>query len=127
MTARLTPGHTRGCTTWTMKVEDGGRRHDAVFVCSTTVLPMAKLTGKPSYPGINEDFARTFRTLRGLPCDIFLASHGSFFSLKDKAERMRKGGGPNPFVDPEGYRKYLDRAERLYRKHLEGERQPAPR
>ena len=130
MTARLTPGHTRGCTTWTMKVEDGGRRHDAVFVCSTTVLPMVKLTGKPSYPGINEDFARTFNTLRGLPCDIFLAAHGSFFSLKDKAERLRKGGkgdGPNPFVDPGGYRKYLDRAEGLYRQHLERERQPAPK
>lgn len=127
MTARLTPGHTRGCTTWTMKVEDGGKRHDAVFVCSTTVLPGVKLTDKPTYPGINEDFAGTFRTLRGLPCDIFLAAHGQFFSLKEKTERLRKGEGANPFVDPEGYRKYLDRAEGMYRQRLEQERQPAPR
>lgn len=127
MTARLTPGHTRGCTTWTMKLEDGGKRHDAVFVCSTTVLPNVKLTGTPTYPGINEDFAGTFRTLRSLPCDIFLAAHGQFFSLKEKIERLRKGEGINPFVDPEGYRKYLDRAEGLYKQRLEQEQQPAPK
>lgn len=126
LTANLTPGHTRGCTTWTMKVADGGKTLDAVFVCSTSILPMAKLGAEPSYPGIAEDYARTFRTLRGLPCDLFLAAHGSFYNLKDKTERLRKGEGPNPFVDPEGYRGYLDRNERTFRERLERDRKPAP-
>lgn len=118
LTARLTPGHTAGCTTWTMKV--GGL--NAVFVCSTTVLPIAKLGAEPSYPGIAEDYARTFRVLRAIPCDLFLAAHGSFYNLKEKAERLKKGEGGNPFVDPEGYRRYLDRNEKAFRERLEKDR-----
>lgn len=118
LTARLTPGHTAGCTTWTMKA--GGL--NAVFVCSTTVLPIAKLGAEPSYPGIAEDYARTFRVLRAIPCDLFLAAHGSFYNLKEKAERLKKGEGGNPFVDPEGYRAYLDRNEKAFRERLEKDR-----
>jgi metallo-beta-lactamase class B len=118
LTARLTPGHTAGCTTWTMKV-DG---LNAVFVCSTSVLPMMKLGAEPSYPGIAEDYERTFRTLRALPCDLFLAAHGSFYDLEDKSERLKKGEGGNPFVDPEGYRRYLDRNEKNFRERLETDR-----
>lgn len=118
LTAHLTPGHTPGCTTWAMKVEDGGKRRDVVFVCSTSILPETRLGKDESYPGITGDYARTFRVLRGLPCDIFLASHGSFFSLLDKAERLRKGE-PNPFVDPEGYRGYVERKEKDFRERLE--------
>jgi metallo-beta-lactamase class B len=118
LTANLTPGHTAGCTTWTMKV-DG---LNAVVVCSTSVLPMMKLGAKPSYPGIAEDYARTFRTLRALPCDLFLAAHASFYSMKDKAERLKKGEGGNPFVDPEGYRSYLNRNEKVFRERLAKDR-----
>jgi metallo-beta-lactamase class B len=118
LTARLTPGHTAGCTTWTMKV-DG---LNAVIVCSTSVLPMTKLGAEPSYPGIAEDYARTFQTLRALPCDLFLAAHASFYSLKEKAERLRKTEDANPFVDPEGYRSYLDRSEKVFRERLEKDR-----
>lgn len=118
LTARLTPGHTAGCTTWTMKV-DG---LDAVFVCSTSVLPMTKLGAEPTYPGIAEDYARTFSTLRSLPCDLFLAAHGSFYNHKEKSERLKKGEGGNPFVDPDGYRSYLDRNEKIFRERLESDR-----
>lgn len=123
LTARLTPGHTAGCTTWTMKVDDGGNTLDAVIVCSASILPTAKLGSEPSYPGIAEDYARTFRTLRALPCDLFLAAHGSFYNLKEKAERLRKGEkGPNPFVDPEGYRSYVNSSEKAFRERLAAER-----
>jgi metallo-beta-lactamase class B len=118
LVAHVTAGHTQGCTTWTMKVDDGGRKLDAVFICSTSVLPETRLTKNPSYPGIADDYARTFRVLRELPCDLFLASHGSFYNLKDKAERLRKGEGPNPFIDPEGYRQYVDRNEKAFRDRL---------
>jgi metallo-beta-lactamase class B len=118
LVAHVTAGHTQGCTTWTMKVDDGGRKLDTVFICSTSVLPDTRLTKNPSYPGIADDYARTFRILRELPCDLFLASHGSFYGLKEKAEILRKGEGPNPFIDPERYRQYVDRSEKAFRDRL---------
>ncbi|HEV7786639.1 MAG TPA: subclass B3 metallo-beta-lactamase [Thermoanaerobaculia bacterium] len=122
LTAHLTPGHTKGCTTWTMKAKEGGKSYDVVFVCSTTVLPDVSLTNNAKYPTIAADFEQTFRTLRGLPCDIFLASHASFYNGLEKAERLRKGAKPNPFIDPAGYKAYLDRSEKAFRERLAAEK-----
>ena len=122
LTARLTPGHTPGCTTWTMKVKDGGRTLDVVIACSTSVLPEAKLAGNPKYPAIAADYDRTFRVLRSLPCDVFLAPHASFFNGLDKAARLRKSPEKNPFIDPEGYKAYLDRGEKAFRGRLAAEK-----
>jgi metallo-beta-lactamase class B len=124
LTAHLTPGHTKGCTTWTMKAVEGGKSHDVVFVCSTTVLPGVSLTNNPKYPNVAADFENTFRTLRSLPCDVFLASHASFYDGLDKAERLQrlqKGAEKNPFIDPEGYKAYLDRSEKAFRERLAAE------
>jgi metallo-beta-lactamase class B len=122
MVAHLTPGHTRGCTTWTTRVAESGRRYDVVFVCSTTVLSGYRLVDHPTYPGIANDYARTFATLAALPCDVFLGSHASFFDGADKARRLREGAVPNPFVDPQGYRAYLARSTAAYREQLAAER-----
>lgn len=122
LTAHLTPGHTKGCTTWTTQVDDGGTKRDAVFVCSTSVLSEAKLTNNPRYPSVASDFEKTFRALRSLPCDVFLASHGAIYDREAKAERLRKGTEKNPFVDPEGYRSYLDRSEKAFRDRLQAEK-----
>lgn len=122
LTARLTPGHTPGCTSWTMQVEDAGKRRNVVFVCSATILPGVTLTDNPKYPEVGSDFAHTFKVLRSLPCDIFLAAHGSFFDLSEKIERLRKDEGANPFVDPAGYKAYVDRKEGDYRRQLETEK-----
>lgn len=118
LTAHLTPGHTQGCTTWTMKA--GGQ--DVVFVCSASILPNVPLTKNERYPGIAEDYAKTFQVLKSLPCDIFLAAHAGFFNGPAKAERLRKGAEKNPFIDPEGYRKYVEAAEKRYRDLLEKEK-----
>jgi len=118
LTAHKTPGHTPGCTTWTMKVQDGGKTYDIVFVGSDTINPGVVLTHNPKYPGIAADYAHTFEVLKSLPCDIFLASHGSFFDLNGKAERLRKGETPNPFIDPEGYREHVKGTEGVYRAQL---------
>jgi metallo-beta-lactamase class B len=120
--AHATPGHTGGCTSWSMQVEDGGKRYDVVFVGSTTINPGVHLGGKPSYPGIAEDYEKTFQVLKSLPCDIFLAAHASFYGGLEKAARLKKGGGANPFVDPQGYRDFLARTEKAYRAQLEKER-----
>lgn len=122
LTAHLTAGHTRGCTSWSFAVEDGGRRLDAVIVCSVTVLPGVRLAGEPSWPGIADDYAASFRRLEGLPVDLFLASHGTFFGLEAKAEALRGGAAPNPFIDPERYRRYLERGRRAFEERLTAER-----
>lgn len=125
LTAHLTPGHTKGCTTWTMKVQDGGKARDVVFVCSTTILPGVTLLKNAKYPKIAEDYAKTFKVLRSLPCDIFLAAHASFYDGLGKAERLRKGEATNPFIDPERYKAYLDRGERIFEEQLGREKEGA--
>ncbi len=118
MTAEITPGHTKGCTTWTTTEEEAGKSYHVVFVCSTTVLPDIRLIDNTQYPDIAKDYEYTFRRLRQLPCDVFLGSHGGFFDLLGKIERMRRGDKPNPFIDPDGYSKYLDSSYAEFMKAL---------
>ena len=117
MTAHLTPGHTKGCTTWTMKVKDGSKQYDVVFVGSASV-PGYRLVGNEQYPTIVQDYERTFGILRKLRCDVFLAPHGNFFSMLDKMKLVENGAKTNPFIDPTGYRNYLDRTGKAFREEL---------
>jgi metallo-beta-lactamase class B len=102
--ALRTPGHTPGCATYVMQVADGGHTYTVVFPGSTTVNPGTRLVKNPSYPGIVDDYRRTFDRLASLSPDIFLAAHASFFDLAGKRARM-KTEGAQAFVDPEGYRR----------------------
>ena len=120
LTAHLTPGHTKGCTSWTMQVAENGRHYDVVFVGSTSV-PGYTLLGNPKYPAMKDDYAKTFALLKSLPCDVFLASHGSFFSLREKSAHRAEVGSANPFIDPAGYRTFLEESERAFREQLERE------
>lgn len=120
LTARLTPGHTKGCTTWTTRVREGGRELDVVFVGSTTV-PGYRLIDNAAYPNIAADYAHTFALLKSLKCDVFLAAHGSFFSLDEKRLRLAKGARTNPFVEPLGYRRFVERTEGEYLRQLRRE------
>jgi len=126
LTAHLTPGHTRGCTTWTMSTDDGGKTYNVVFVGSATVLPQYKLIDRPgapaTYPGIEADYEKTFRVLKSLPCDVFLGAHGSMYSLAQKREAMSKNPAQNPFIDPAGYQAYIARAEGVFQTELQKER-----
>jgi metallo-beta-lactamase class B len=106
LVAHLTAGHTKGCTTWTMKVKEGARTYDAVIVGSPNVNPGYKLVNNGAYPSIADDYARMFRTLSKLPCDLFLGAHGSYFGLDGKYARLQKGDA-EAFVDPAGYRKFV--------------------
>ena len=117
LTARVTAGHTRGCTTWTMKIAEGDETYDVVSVCSVSVLPGLELVDNPAYPGIADDYARTFEVLEALPCDVFLASHGGFYDLSRKREAMTEAE-TNPFVDPEGYRAYVARGKERFERRL---------
>ncbi|MDE3105992.1 MAG: subclass B3 metallo-beta-lactamase [Acidobacteriota bacterium] len=107
LVAHKTPGHTRGCTTWTMQVREGGAMRNVVIVGSWNVNPgfrLVDLPGRPaSYPGIAADYQRTFRTLASLPCDIFLGAHGAYFNMLQKYARLQQGA-KDVWVDPAGYR-----------------------
>jgi metallo-beta-lactamase class B len=117
LVAHLTPGHTKGCTTWTMTVEEGGRRYNVVIVGSPNVNPGYKLVDNAAYPKIADDYERTFRVLKALPCDIFLGAHGDYFGLVDKYARM-KTGGVAAFVDPKGYAAWIADREQAFRREL---------
>jgi metallo-beta-lactamase class B len=106
LVAHLTPGHTKGCTTWTMKVSEGGRVYNVVIVGSVTFLSSYKLVGDAAYPKMAQDFESTFRTLKTLPCDVFLGAHGSYYGMLRKFDEM-KTGAANPFIDPAGYQSYV--------------------
>src|SRR5438067_1967478 len=122
LTARLTPGHTKGCTTWTMQVEEGGQKLNAVIVGSPNVNPGYVLAGNKSYPQIAEDYVKTFTLLKSLPTDLFLGAHGAYFGLKAKYEKM-KSGVSNPFIDPAGYKAYVAEREAAFRKEWERQKQ----
>ena len=115
--AHLTPGHTKGCTTWTMKAVDGGKTYNVVVVGSPNVNPGYKLVGNSLYPRIAQDYERTFRVLKSLPCDVFLGAHGSYYEMEAKFARLKEGGS-NPFIDPEGYQRYVSDREQAFRAEL---------
>jgi metallo-beta-lactamase class B len=115
--AHLTPGHTKGCTTWTTKVVEGGKSYDVVIVGSPNVNAGYKLVGNSSYPQITSDYERTFQVLRSLPVDIFLGAHGDYFDMKTKYPRLEKGDA-TAFIDPAGYRAYVVERESAFRTEL---------
>jgi metallo-beta-lactamase class B len=123
LTARVTPGHTRGCTTWTFDLPDGGRTRKAVIVGSMSINPGVVLVANPKFPEIADEYARSFRVLRSLPVDVYLAPHVQQFWGDKKSRRL--GESPNPFVDPDGYKRALDSWEAAYREQLARERAAA--
>ncbi len=117
LVAHLTPGHTKGCTTWTMKVTEGGKTYHVVIVGSPNVNEGYKLVANSAYPHIAEDYERMWRVLKSLHCDFFLGAHGAYFGLEEKFPKMKKGG-VNPFIDSEGYKKYVAQKEKEFRSEL---------
>src|SRR4249920_1420638 len=102
LVAHLTPGHTKGCTTWTMKATENGRTYDVVIIGSVGVNPGFVLVNNKDYPGIADEYTRSFKVLRSLPCDIPLASHPAMYNMAEKFKKL--GTNPNPFIDPAGYK-----------------------
>ncbi len=117
LVARLTPGHTRGCTTWTWRVDDGGKKYDVVVIGSPNVNPGFRLVDNKDYPEIAADFARTFEVLKSLPCDVFLGSHGAYYGMVERYNLLKKGQA-NAFVNPLGYKEYVAQKERAFRTTL---------
>jgi metallo-beta-lactamase class B len=122
LVAHKTAGHTRGCTTWTMRTTQAGKPMDVVIVGSWNVNPGFRLVDKPghpaSYPGIVADYQKTFVTLKNLPCDIFLGAHGQYFDMLAKLEREKSGAGENVWIDPHGYEAAVAEREQAFEAEL---------
>jgi metallo-beta-lactamase class B len=119
LVANVTPGHTRGCTSWSTTVTEGGRTYRVLFNCSVSIVD--RLVGNRTYPDIVDDYERTFRRFRELEADVFLSSHPYAFEMDAKRARQAAAGA-NPFVDPAELRRFMDQAERQFREALKDQR-----
>jgi glyoxylase-like metal-dependent hydrolase (beta-lactamase superfamily II) len=126
LVAHRTPGHTRGCTTWTWRVTEGGKSYDVVVIGSPNVNPGYVLAQNAVYPEIADDFAATFKTLAGLPCDVFLGAHGTYYGMIAKYDRSKGKPGGNPFMDPDGYRDFVARKAKAFRETLAAQQRATP-
>jgi len=117
LTAHLTPGHTKGTTTWTTVAKKDGKSYNVVIVGSPNVNAGYKLVNNELYPQIAYDYERMFQVLKSLPCDVFLGAHGNYYGMEAKYARMKEGGA-NPFIDPGGYKSYVAEREQAFRAEL---------
>jgi metallo-beta-lactamase class B len=123
LTAHLTPGHTRGCTTWTTRIADGGSTYNVLIACAG-LQENARLVNNKNYPEIAEDFARSIKTFKSLPVDVFLGAHSWFFDLAGKHKRL--GSATNPYIDPAGYKAWVDDMEKSYNTTLAEQKKTPP-
>ena len=123
LTANVTPGHTRGATTWTMDLTEEGRTYRVVFFSSASINSGTRLTGpSASYPEIENDLATTLAKFKQMRCDLFLAPHGGQFALAEKFARLDAGESPAVvFTDPEGWRTLIENSEKAFRDLLSAE------
>ncbi|MEM8601278.1 MAG: subclass B3 metallo-beta-lactamase [Bacteroidota bacterium] len=112
LTAHVTAGHTRGCTSWSFPMVERDRTLLAVSICSLKLFPFVSVAEPEAYPGIRADYERSFATLRSLPADLFLASHPIWFDMHRKRRAQADAEHPaSPFIDREGYLRFIDRSE----------------
>ena len=125
LVAHLTPGHTKGCTTWTMKATENGRTYDVVIIGSVGVNPGFVLVDNKDNPGTADEYRQAFKVLRSLPCDVPLASHPAIYNMVEKFKKL--GSNPNPFIDPAGYKAELDTVETVSNQTIDAQRKAAAR
>ena len=120
LTVVETPGHTAGSSSYTMKVHEGGRDYNVVIANMGTINQGKRLVSDPTYPGVSNDFAETFRKQKAMDIDVWVAAHGGQYGLHDKYE-AGQAYSPDTFVDPEGFLAAVQRLEGLYLKQLTDE------
>ncbi len=106
LSAHLAPGHTRGCTSWTLKAQEGDKYYNVVIGCS--LRPPATLT-----PELVAEFSHSFPLVRSLPCDVPLGDHPAQYNLQEKYAKLQEGA-QNPFIDPDGCTYEVDIEEAMF-------------
>ncbi len=125
LTARMTPGHSAGCTSYILPVVEDGVRHTAILFCSATIA-LNRLTPNPQYPGIVNDYRKTFALMKTVEADVYLAPHAEFYDLIGKRRAMAPGR-PNPFVRPGELQSAITRFEQDFELGLARQASAAPR
>lgn len=118
----LHPGHTRGSVSYGLTIAENGRNYRVLIANMGSINPGTVLIGNKKYPQVSDDYARTFREQKKLQCDIFLSSHASQYQLHDKW-KPGQAYNPDTFVDPEGYKSAVNRAEAAYQEWLAKEKE----
>src|SRR5689334_20190180 len=116
MTARETPGHSPGCTSWEFNVKDGDATRSVLIFCSGTVA-LNRLVTNPTYPGIVTDYRKTFARAKDLKVDVLLAPHPEMYKMQEKRAKL-SDGAPNPFVDPGEFNAYAATLEKAFEDSL---------
>jgi len=126
LVAHLTAGHTAGDTTWTMRAEEGGRSYSVVILGGMGVTQGQSLATAAGLTPLAQDYIRSFKFLRSIPCDVPLGSHASMFNMADKYARLGKEPkGVNPYIDRDGYFEELDARERVFTLRLDAQKKAA--
>jgi len=112
LTARETPGHSPGCTSWEFSVKDGDATRSALIFCSGTVA-LNRLVTNPTYPGIVTDYKKTFARAQDMKPDVLLAPHPEMYKMAEKRAKLAEGG-PNPFVNPGEFNAYAATLEKAF-------------
>jgi metallo-beta-lactamase class B len=120
LTAYLTPGHTRGATTWIANLVIDGKTYVVAFPDGAGFNPGYRIAKNPSYPGIAEDYRRTHHALEMLKPDIWLAQHNEYYDLEGKRRRAETEG-INAWIDPEGYRRFIAGKKRAFEDQVDEE------
>jgi metallo-beta-lactamase class B len=116
VTARETPGHSPGCTSWEFSVEDGDATRSVLIFCSGTVA-LNRLVGSPTYPGIVDDYRKTFARAKGMKVDVLLAPHPEMYNMAEKRAKIPDSAG-NPFVVPGEFNTYAATLEKALEEGL---------
>ena len=129
LVAHASPGHTPGCTTWSMRVADaqvaGGRSLDVVFPCSVT-HGFNRLVGNKAYPGIVADYRATFASMARLPADVVLPMHPEVADVMGRRDRAARGER-DAFVDPGLLRRVVADGRRTFDAQLATQAEAADR
>jgi len=126
LVAHLTAGHTAGDTTWTMRAEEGGKSYSVVILGGMGVTQGQSLATAAGLTPLAQDYIRSFKFLRSIPCDVPLGSHASMFNMADKYARLGKEPkGVNPYIDRDGYFEELDARERVFTLRLDEQKKAA--
>lgn len=123
LTAHMTPGHTRGCTSWTMLVDDKGVSRSVIFFGSTSIADNV-LVGNKAYPGIGDDYRLSFKRLKAIKADVFLVNHPELADM-DVKRAAQVAGKPDAFVDPRALPAFIKESEADFNTELAKARRKA--
>ena len=122
LTAHHTPGHTPGCTVWTTTVNHEGKELSVVFIGGTSINGGVVFENNTRHPSILQDYATTFKRLKALSPDVFLAQHPSMYKMQEKREALKTNPTQNPFINPEEYKQFIAAEEQKYLDQIEREK-----